>query len=74
MARPRALQEHDAISIAAARAVGLLWKQIAWRLGVSKRTAYRAARAFWHPAPVEGDPPAAIVRGHACGSTSRTSG
>ena len=71
MARPRALEPHDAISIRAARAVGLLWKQIAYRLGVSKRTAYRA-RMFWHPAPVEGDPPAAIDRGHACGSTSRT--
>lgn len=70
MARPRALQEHDAISIAAARALGLLWKQIAWRMGVSLRTAYRA-RAFWHPAPVEGQAPAEIDRGHACGSTSR---
>lgn len=73
MARPRALQEHDAISIAAARALGLLWKQIAFRLGVSMRTAYRA-RAFWHSADLEGGAPAELHRGHACGSTSRTLG
>ena len=42
MVRPRVLEPHDLISIEAARDRGLLFKQLAYRMGVSVRTLYRA--------------------------------
>lgn len=57
MARPRVLEPHDAISLAAARARGLLWKQLAYRMGVSMRTLYRTmARHEAEAAAQEGAP------------------
>lgn len=72
MPRPRVTDPQDLISIQAARDAGLLWKQIIYRLGISRRSAYRAV-ANWHRAEIERVSGCRVDPGHAPCDHSRHS-